>query len=92
MRKAKLVGIAALALFAFAAFGASAAFAESPELLILSGSVEELEGTLKAPAAKARNRARAVNRCENAHRNRRRSKTEKLLTNRHGLTQHDVMP
>ena len=50
MQKVKLVGIVALALLALGAFGASAAFAESPELLILSGSVEELEGTLKAPA------------------------------------------
>jgi hypothetical protein len=52
MRKLKLVGFAVLALLAFAAFSASAAVAEtgSPQLLLLAGSVTELEGTFAAAA------------------------------------------
>jgi hypothetical protein len=50
MRKLKLVGFAALALLAFAAFSASSAFAEagSPQLLTIGGNVTTLEGTFTA--------------------------------------------
>jgi hypothetical protein len=55
MRKVKLLGLAALSLFAFAAFTATAAFGEeadknSPQLLVLTGKVSELKGTLTAKA------------------------------------------
>ena len=56
MRKVKLLGLMALALFAVGAFTASSAFAveedpkEEPEILVLEGTVEELKGILTAKA------------------------------------------
>ncbi len=53
MRKVRMLILAAFALFAFGAFAAQAAFAEDgqPALLLLSGNVTELSGTLKGAAS-----------------------------------------
>jgi len=56
MRQVKLLGLAALALFAFGAFAASSALAveaeetNNPRVLVLEGKASELAGTLTAVA------------------------------------------
>jgi hypothetical protein len=58
MRKAKLLGLTVLALFAFGAFAASGAYAvekeeeNNPRILVLEGKASELKGTLKGTKAK----------------------------------------
>jgi hypothetical protein len=59
MRKAKLLGLTVLALFAFGAFAASGAYAvekeeeNNPRILVLEGKAAELEGTLTGKGAEA---------------------------------------